>query len=102
MIAEALDLAIASRVRDIVASVVMYAGLVACVAGGVREASRFLGYSDATMRMLDAQHGPTEQVPRDRLFARLSGEISADELTKLMNEGGEWTEEQAVAAVRRI
>ena len=65
-------------------------------------AARLLGYIDSRLRALEALREYTEQQEYDAMIPALRDALGADKLTKLMDEGSTWSEDQAVAEAMLI
>ncbi|MGZ6146143.1 MAG: ATP-binding protein [Vulcanimicrobiaceae bacterium] len=65
-------------------------------------AARLLGYVDTRLTALDAVREYTEQQEYDKMLPALRDAFGADEIAKLMEEGGTWSEDQAFAEAMRI
>ena len=100
--AEALEVVLAAKTSENLAALLSYGAALMKRDGRSTDAARLLGFSDAKFRAIEAQRGPTEQVPYDRLHAALTSELGVEEVLKLMNEGAEWTEQQALAMARTV
>ncbi|HKU67734.1 MAG TPA: hypothetical protein VJP85_08160, partial [Candidatus Baltobacteraceae bacterium] len=68
----------------------------------LRRAARILGYVDARVEALEAMREYTEKQEYDAMLPALRDALGADELAKLMSEGGAWSEDQAVAEAMLI
>lgn len=60
-------------------------------------AARLLGYVDARLAALEAMRENTEQQEYDKIVPALRDALGAEDLAKLMEEGGAWNEDQAAA-----
>src|SRR5579872_1433079 len=60
-------------------------------------AARLLGYVDARLTVLEVLREYAEQQEYDKMVAALRNGLGEDELAKLMDEGRDWSEDQAVA-----
>lgn len=65
-------------------------------------AARILGCVDARRDELEASREYTEQQEYDAVIPALRDTLGERELSKLMTEGGSWTEDQAVAEAMLI
>jgi predicted ATPase/class 3 adenylate cyclase/Arc/MetJ family transcription regulator len=65
-------------------------------------AARLLGYVDARLAALEALREYTEQQEYDAMLPALRVVLGEDGLSKLMNEGSIWSEDQAVAEAMLI
>ncbi|HZY96486.1 MAG TPA: adenylate/guanylate cyclase domain-containing protein [Candidatus Cybelea sp.] len=59
--------------------------------------ARLLGYVDSRFATLETIREYTEQQEYDKIRAALHESLGLDELISLMNQGGEWNEDEAVA-----
>ncbi len=77
-----------------------FAAVLALPGGGgapdFTRAARLLGYVDSRLTALDAGREYTEQQEYDKVLAALRDALGADKLAKLMEEGGVWSEDEAV------
>jgi hypothetical protein len=60
-------------------------------------AARLLGYVDARLAALESPREYTEQHEYDAALAALRAELDREEFSKLLEEGGAWSEDRAVA-----
>ncbi|MBV8498076.1 MAG: adenylate/guanylate cyclase domain-containing protein [Candidatus Eremiobacteraeota bacterium] len=65
-------------------------------------AARLMGYAGEELRAVEWQLVPYERELVDRLFERLYGTIEKSQVTRLLEEGAAWSEEQAVAQASEV
>jgi predicted ATPase/class 3 adenylate cyclase len=93
---EALALAATMRHPIIIPTAISYIAMLAGAKDPPR-ASRLAGYAEQRLRAADWQRVDYEQKLVERFFDSLKMSLTEAELTRLLNEGAAWNEEQAVA-----
>lgn len=77
-------------------------GNAARAASARARAARMVGYVNAQLAALEAVREYTEQQECDKIMSALHGALADDELGKLIDEGGTWSEDQAIAEAMLI
>jgi predicted ATPase/class 3 adenylate cyclase len=67
-----------------------------------RRAARLLGYTDSRIVACEGIREFTEQQEYEKMMTTLRDALGTDECARLMNEGGTWSEDQAVAEAMLI
>jgi hypothetical protein len=92
-----LSISLAFAMQHLAAIAALRPGADALIIEDRRRGSRILGYVDARVAALEAVREYTEQQEYDAMLPALRDALGESELSKLMAEGSNWGENQAIA-----